>query len=51
MHTHSTATEQEAVAIGGTGGGADTAIVCKPAYPRTFHELEIRKVLAKPRIP
>jgi len=42
---------QETIAIGGTGEGADTAIVCKPAYPRTFHELEIREVLAKPRIP
>lgn len=43
--------DQEVIAIGGTNGGADTAIVCKPAYPRTFHELEIREVLAKPRIP
>ncbi len=43
--------DQEVVAIGGTGGGADTAIVCKPAYPQTFHELEVREVLAKPRIP
>ena len=42
---------QEVIAIAGTGDGADTAIVCKPAYPRTFHELEIREVLAKPRIP
>ena len=42
---------QEVVAIAGTGSGADTAIVCKPAYPRTFHALEIREVLAKPRIP
>ena len=42
---------QEVIAIGGTGSGADTAIVCKPAYPRTFHELEIREILAKPRIP
>jgi hypothetical protein len=41
----------EVIAIGGTGSGADTAIVCKPAYPRTFLELEIREVLAKPRIP
>ena len=30
---------------------ADTAIVCKPAYPRTFHDLEIREILAKPRVP
>jgi len=42
---------QEVIAIAGTDNGADTAIVCRPAYPRTFHELEIREVLAKPRIP
>jgi len=42
---------QEVIAIAGTGDGADTAIVCKPAYPRTFHELEVREVLAKPRVP
>ena len=42
---------REVIAIAGTDGGADTAIVCKPAYPRTFHELEIREVLAKPRVP
>jgi len=43
--------EQEVISIAGTGEGADTAIVCWPAYPRTFHQLEIREVLAKPRIP
>ena len=43
--------DQEAIAIGGSSEGADTAIVCKPAYTRTFHQLEIREVLAKPRIP
>ena len=42
---------REVIAIAGTDSGADTAIVCKPAYPRTFHTLEIREVLAKPRIP
>jgi hypothetical protein len=42
---------REVIAIAGTGSGADTAIVCKPAYARTFHALEIREVLAKPRIP
>ena len=42
---------QEVISIAGTGSGADTAIVCKPAYPRKFHELEIREVLAKPRLP
>jgi hypothetical protein len=41
---------REVIAIAGTGGGADTAIVCKPAYPRTFLDLEIREILAKPRV-
>jgi hypothetical protein len=40
--------DQEVIAIAGTDSGADTAIVCKP---RTFHQLEIREVLAKPRTP
>lgn len=43
--------DAEVIAIGGTSTGADTAIVCKPAYPRTMLDLEIREVLAKPRIP
>jgi len=42
--------DEEVIGIAGSGGGADTAIVCKPAYPRTFHELEIREILAKPRV-
>ncbi len=42
---------QEVISIAGTSNGADTAIVCKPAYPRTFLQLEIREVLAKPRVP
>lgn len=42
---------REAIAVAGTGEGADTAIVCKPAYPRTFQQFEIREILAKPRIP
>ena len=39
----------EIIAIAGTGEGADTALVLKPAYARTFKELEIREILAKPR--
>ena len=41
--------EDDVIAICGTGYCADTAIVVKPAYPRTFHELEIREIIAKPR--
>lgn len=40
---------QEIIAVAGTGEGADTALVLKPAYPRKFGELEILELLAKPR--
>ena len=40
---------QEIIAIAGTGEGADTAIVLKPAYARKFKQVEIREILAKPR--
>jgi len=44
-------TSQEAIAIAGSGDGADTAIVCKPACAQDFLSFEIREILAKPRIP
>jgi hypothetical protein len=40
---------REVIAVGGTGEGADTAIVVKPAYARTFQKLEIREIIGKPR--
>ncbi len=40
---------QEIVAVAGTGEGADTALVLKPAYTRTFKDLDIREILAMPR--
>lgn len=43
--------DREVLAIAGTGDGADTCIVVKPAYARRFFELEIREIVAKPRIP
>ena len=42
-------TSREVISVGGTGEGADTAIVLKPAFTRKFKELEIREILAKPR--
>jgi len=42
-------TDKEVIAIAGTGEGADTAIVVKPAYPRKFFDLRIKEILAKPR--
>ncbi|MGD2200684.1 MAG: pyruvate kinase alpha/beta domain-containing protein [Candidatus Bathyarchaeota archaeon] len=41
--------DREIMAIAGTGDGADTCVVVKPAYPRRFFELEIREIIAKPR--
>jgi hypothetical protein len=41
--------DREVMAIAGTGDGADTCIVVKPTYPRTFFDLEIREIVAKPR--
>jgi uncharacterized protein len=40
---------REIIAVAGTGEGADTAIVVKPAYTRTFRKLEIREIIGKPR--
>ena len=40
---------RECIAVAGTGKGADTALVLKPAYARKFDQLEIREILAKPR--
>ena len=40
---------KEVIAIAGTGGGADTAIVVKSSYTRKFHEMKILEIIAKPR--
>ncbi|TFG87285.1 MAG: hypothetical protein E4H17_03480 [Gemmatimonadales bacterium] len=40
---------KEVIAVAGTGEGADTAIVVKPAYTRTFKKLQVREILGKPR--
>lgn len=41
--------DREAIAIGGTGRGADTALVIKPATASRFFDLEIKEIIAKPR--
>lgn len=41
--------DREIIAIAGTGKGADTALVIKPASASRFFDLEIREVIAKPR--
>lgn len=42
-------TDEEAISIGGTGSGADTALVIKPAHTHDFFELKVREVVCKPR--
>jgi len=39
----------EVIAIGGTGRGADTALVMKSATAARFFNLEIKEIIAKPR--
>ena len=41
--------DREVIAIGGTGRGADTALVIKPATASRFFNLQIREIIAKPR--
>jgi hypothetical protein len=40
---------KDVIAIAGTGTGADTAIVIRPAYSRQFFETQVREVIVKPR--
>jgi hypothetical protein len=40
--------DQDVVAIGGTGSGADTALRIKPANAARLFDLRIREVIAKP---
>ena len=42
-------TNREVIAVGGSGGGADSAIVLKAAHMNNFFDLEIREIIAKPR--
>ncbi len=41
-------TDETILAIGGTHGGADTAITLKPAHQNNLFEIEVKEVLAKP---
>ena len=42
-------TDEDVIAIAGTGGGADTAVVLKPVNTHHFFDLKVREVLCKPR--
>ena len=42
-------TNEDVISIGGSGGGADTAIVFKPVNAQNFFDLRVREILCKPR--
>ena len=42
-------TDEDAISIGGTGRGADTAIVLTPINSNNFFDLKIKEILCKPR--
>ncbi|MFC1864934.1 pyruvate kinase alpha/beta domain-containing protein [Chloroflexota bacterium] len=41
-------TDEDVIAIGGTGRGADTAVVIRPANARDFFDLRVKEILCKP---
>ncbi len=43
-------TGEEAIAIAGTGRGADTAVVLTPANTHAFFETRVHEILCKPRM-
>jgi len=43
-------TDEHIVAIAGTGKGADTAVVLKPANAQAFFDLQVLEIICKPRL-
>ena len=42
-------TDREVVALGGNGGGSDTALILQPTNTHRFFDLRIREILCRPR--
>ena len=43
-------TDEEAIMIGGSMGGADTAVVLRPSNTHAFFDLVIKEIVCKPRL-
>ena len=41
--------DEDVISVAGTGEGADTAILIKPAYAKDYPTMRVREILAKPR--
>jgi hypothetical protein len=42
--------DEEVIAVGGTASGADTVCVIRPAYTASFFDLQVREIVAMPRV-
>ncbi len=42
--------DADIIAIAGSGGGADTAILIKPVISQDFFDLKVKEILCKPRV-
>ena len=42
--------QEDVISIGGTGGGADTALVLRAANVNSFFDVKVREVITKPRL-
>lgn len=43
-------TDEEVISIGGTGRGADAALVLQPSYVHRFFNLRVKEIICKPRL-
>ena len=42
--------EKEVIAVGGTASGSDTVCVIRPAHTANFFDLQVREIVAMPRV-
>jgi len=42
--------DKEVIAVGGTASGADTVCVIRPSYTASFFDLQVREIVAMPRV-
>jgi hypothetical protein len=42
--------DRDVIAVAGTDGGADTALVLQPAYSSTLFDLRVKEIICKPRV-
>ena len=41
--------EEDVIAVGGTGRGADTAVILRPAHSQSFFDTDVKEILCMPR--